>query len=292
MNNRFYFKKCYNITFKIVCILILTAVVPSGWTNDSERPLVVTTIKPLAIIAQSALGANVDVDFILPPGQSPHDAVLTVSAVKKLTIADKVVWIGPNFEARSAKHIASLPMEKLVTGIELLSTENGPSHNDGHSHYQIDPHIWLSPSFANQIAAILQQAFDLPVQDIFTNNDFKLTASLLAPVKNNQFVSHHDAIGYFIQTFDLVPPLSIRDGMGEKQGIKTQLELRQQARERNARCVLVEPQHGHKDARRIAQDLDLPLVEFDIQGLDRPLKQTTYASYIEDIAKQLLTCLQ
>lgn len=284
--------KCYNITFKVICGLALMALIPSAWTSDAKRPLVITSIKPLAIIAQSALGNSANVDFILPPAQSPHDAVPTISAVKKLNTADKIVWIGSNFEVRAAKQISSFPEDKLITGIELLPQNKTNSHQDSHAHYEIDPHIWLSPNIANQIAQNLQQAFDLPVQEIFTKSDYERISTLLAPAKNNHFISHHDAIGYFIEAFDLMPPLSIRDGMGEKQGIKTQLRLRQQAQELNARCILVEPQHGHKDAMRIAKDLNLTLIEFDIQGLDQSLNQMTYVSYIEAITNQLLTCFE
>ena len=292
MKNILYTLKCYNITFKVICSLALLAIVPSAWASDAKRPLVITSIKPLAIIAQSALGNSANVDFILPPGQSPHDAVPTISAVKKLNTADKIVWIGSNFEVRAAKQISSFPESKLITGIELLPQKKTPSHQDSHGHYEIDPHIWLSPNIANQIAKKLQQAFDLPMQDIFTKNDHERISTLLAPAKNNYFISHHDAIGYFIEAFDLMPPLSIRDGMGEKQGIKTQLRLRQQAQELNARCILVEPQHGHKDAMRLAKDLNLPLIEFDIQSLDQPFKQMTYVSYIEAITNQLLSCFE
>jgi zinc transport system substrate-binding protein len=284
--------KCYNITIQVICGFALMAIIPSAWASDAKRPQVITSIKPLAIIAQSALGNSASVDFILPPGQSPHDAVPTISAVKKLNSADKIVWIGSNFEVRASKQISSFPDSKLITGIELLPHNKTTSHQDSHAHYETDPHIWLSPSMANQIAKSLQQSFELPVQDIFTKNDYEKIATLLAPAKNNHFISHHDAIGYFIEAFDLMPPLSIRDGTGEKQGIKTQLRLRQQAQELNARCILVEPQHGHKDAMRIAKDLNLPLVEFDIQGLDQPLKQMTYVSYIEAITNQLLTCFK
>lgn len=292
MKNILHTIKCYNITFKVICGLALMAIVPSAWASDAKRPQVITSIKPLAIIAQSALGNSANVDFILPPGRSPHDAVPTISAVKKLNTADKIVWIGSNFEVRAAKQISSFPEDKLITGIELLPQNKTNSHKDSHAHYEIDPHIWLSPNIANQIAQNLQQAFDLPVQEIFTKSDYERISTLLAPAKNNHFISHHDAIGYFIEAFELMPPLSIRDGMGEKQGIKTQLRLRQQAQELSARCILVEPQHGHKDAMRIAKDLNLPLIEFDIQGLDQPLKQMTYVSYIEAITNQLLTCFE
>ena len=41
--------------------------------GQTSRPLVVATIKPLAIIAKSALGESADVEYLQASNQSPHD---------------------------------------------------------------------------------------------------------------------------------------------------------------------------------------------------------------------------
>lgn len=281
--------KCYNITIYVCLTVVIGMTTPFAWAKELKKPLVIATTKPLAIIAKSALRDNVTVEFILPPAQSPHDAVITVSGIKKIAGADLVVWIGSNFEARGAKHLLSIPSEKRITGMDFVKhTEFG----DNHSQYEIDPHIWLSPSIANKIGRALQQKLNLPEQDIFNDNDYLSVTKVLESAKEKHFISHHDGIGYFIEAFNLQQPITIRDGMGEKRGVKTQLNLRDQARRQNAHCVLIEPQHGHKDALRIAKDLGLPIIEFDIQSIERSFEKATYATYMEGIAKQLRACFK
>ncbi|MDB9843886.1 zinc ABC transporter substrate-binding protein, partial [Porticoccaceae bacterium] len=58
------------------------------------KPLIVTTIKPLAIIAKSAVGDAADVTYLLPANQAPHNFSLPVSALNKIAQADLVIWVG------------------------------------------------------------------------------------------------------------------------------------------------------------------------------------------------------
>ena len=282
----------YNITFKLYFSLLLFVISTLSWAGESAKPLVITTTKPMAIIAKSALMDNAGVEFILPSGHSPHNAVITVSALKKINSADLVLWIGPDFEVRAAKHMRLLPEEKVLTGMDYIFPESTQGEQSKELNYAKDPHIWLSPSIANRIAGKLQQAFNLPQQPIFTQQHQAKIEELLDGIKAQSFITHHDSVSYFVDAFNLQPPLTIRNKMGERRGIKTQLNLREQARQRNARCVFAEPQQGYKDALRIAQDLQLPIAEFDIQALEQPLSEISYADYMYDIALQLNTCFQ
>lgn len=283
---------CYNITYFFCCVLLFFTTPPSVWANEHVKPVVVATTKPMAIIAKSALGDNATVEFILPPGQSPHDAVITVSALSKIVAADMVLWIGPNFEVRAAKHLLSIPKEKLLTGMEFIyQTESQNKQNTGPNN-EIDPHIWLSPKIARRIALALQQALNVPERSIFTEEQFNTVGNLLESAKGQYFISHHDSISYFVDAFNLQPPLTIRNGMGQKRGTRSQLNLRNQAHNFKARCVLIEPQHGYKDASRVAEDLKLPLVKFDTQVAGQNLNNINYADYMYSIAEQLKTCFQ
>ncbi len=81
-------------------ILGLLALLASiAWAQDSQtvKPRVVTTIKPLAIIAKSALGDSAVVEYLQPNNQSAHDLSLPVSALMKLDRADLVLLIGSDF---------------------------------------------------------------------------------------------------------------------------------------------------------------------------------------------------
>ena len=289
----------YNITFRIWRLMLFFAInclSVSVYAKSDDKPLLVTSIKPLAIIAKSALQDRARVEYVMPTGLSPHDVVLKLSDMRKLADADLVFWIGPEFEIRAAKQFAAIPQKKLVSAMKLIfpdyeeSVNNSDaSHDDEHAH-DIDPHIWLSPKIANQMAEILLNRLDLPVLEIFTEQAKIKTNALLAPVKDGNYMVHHQGIGYFVDEFKLQPGLSIRDMLGKQKGTKTQFNMRSEAKKLAVSCVFIEPQHGHKDAMVVAKDLSVPTTPIDILALASGDKLPNYESYIYGLATQFSAC--
>lgn len=299
--------KHYNIAFIYFGLTFLfgnIAFTVAASAQESSKPLVITSIKPLAIIAKSALQDRAIVEFIMPPALSPHDYVLKLSDVRKLDGADAVLWIGSEFETRGAKQFEAIPEKKRITAMKILnlssetsaksSSEQSDEVNltDHHHDNGVDPHIWLSPVLANQLAAKLLRHFGLPVQQIFSNGSRKAVEDLLAPVKNKSYIVHHQGIGHFIDEFKLKPALSIRDMLGKQQGAKTQYNLRLEGKKNAVSCVFIEPQHGDKDAKAIAKDLSIPTTSIDILAVASGDQLPSYESYINGLAKQFINCFQ
>ncbi|MDB4077688.1 metal ABC transporter substrate-binding protein, partial [Porticoccaceae bacterium] len=122
----------------------------SAQSAESSLPVVITTIKPLAIIAKSALGDSANVEYLQSGAQSAHDLSLQVSALRKINQADLVIWIGEDFESRVAKNLQALPTSKLMTVLDLpiKHLDAGEDKNLGkqgthQSHLTTDPHVWL-----------------------------------------------------------------------------------------------------------------------------------------------------
>ena len=65
---------------------------------EPVRPLVVTTTKPLAIIAKAALGKHAKIEFLQSAKQSAHDIVLSVGSLEKIHRAELVIFIGDQME--------------------------------------------------------------------------------------------------------------------------------------------------------------------------------------------------
>ena len=285
----------YNITVKALIRLSfcwLLSVSCMSAADTSTKPLVVTSIKPLAIIAKSALQDRAQVEYLISSAQSPHDTAIKLSDLKKLAKADLVLWVGPSFEVRAAKQLQSLPKAKLITALEALDLKHSDSPTDSYHHFDIDPHIWLSPTQANRIAGLLLQRLGLPVREILTRRQKEAVETLLAPVKGLNYLSHHDAIDYFVDEFKLKPALAIRNSMGERRGAKTQYDLRVKAQQLGIHCVFVEPQHGYKDALAMATDLSVPLKPLDLQALSEQGELISYESYILSIARQFSSCFE
>ena len=322
----------YNITFKAFCLCIfvwLFSLASIVFAQQNNKPLLVTSIKPLAIIAQSAFKDNVIVEHLMPAALSPHDVVIKLSDVRKIADADLVLWIGPEFEVRSAKQFANVPAEKLVTAMDLLEADHHDSgHNEQHSedheeysehneeqaanyegnyegnyeenphndhedhHGDIDPHIWLSPEIVKQLTHVLSERLGIKADQIFSQKAKQTTEDLLKNAKQGNYIVHHQGFGYFIEEFDLQPGLSIRDMLGKQQGAKTQYNLRLEGEKRNVSCVFVEPQHGQKDAVGIAKDLAVPTKTLDILAVAYKDELPSYEAYIYGLAKQFTSCFE
>lgn len=288
----------YNIAIKTISFYILIGLIAfvSGVSaQDKTKPLVVTSIKPLAIIVKSAFEDGVRVEYIMPAAQSPHDVVIKLSDIRKLSVADLVFWIGPDFETRAAKQFKTVSPNKLLTAMAFVDPDmklSASESDEGHHGHDVDPHIWLSPTIVKQLVDALSQRLSLKAKTVFSHQAENTVANLLAETKNNHYVVHHQAYGYFIEEFDLQDGLPIRDLLGKQQGTKTQYMLRQEAKKIGVSCVFVEPQHGHKDAEAVAEDLSIPTKTIDILAVESGAELPTYEAYILGLARQFNTCFQ
>ena len=314
----------YNIAFKAFCLSLffaLCSLASAVSAQEKGKPLLVTSIKPLAIIAQSAFKDNVTIEYLMPAALSPHDVVIKLSDVRKIADADLVLWIGPEFEVRSAKQFANVPLEKLVTAMDLLEADHqGSAHNEHHvedhkdglehneehvedyqesshddhddHHGGIDPHIWLSPEIVKQLVHRLSDRLGIKADNVFSQKAKQNIEARLKNAKQGNYIVHHQGFGYFIKEFDLQSGLSIRDMLGKQQGAKTQYNLRLEGEKRDVSCVFVEPQHGQKDAVGIAKDLAVPTRTIDILAVAYKDELPSYEAYMFGLAKQFASCFE
>ena len=302
------FKKIqYNILVYVCSLLLASAVaLSSAVAATPKKVLVITTIKPLAIIVQSALGDQAQVEYLQSAVQSAHEVSLPISALRKIDQADLVVWVGESFEARIAKSIALLPQDKVLTlmqlplqkpainepaGLEDASAADSQSSLDHHhQHLNFDPHVWLNPANANLIAARIQQHLGVPQKSIISNQQIAELADQLVAARDKYYLVHHDALGHFSSAFGLQPGLAIRSSSGSSQGAKSHYLLRQAAQTVGASCIFVEPQYADRDARVLARERSLPLIELDIQGIQQPLTGDAYANFMITLVSRFNSC--
>jgi len=284
-------KVCYNIT--LLFVVVFSA--QSGLALATAKPLIVTSTKSLAIIAKSAVANTAAVEYLIPANQSPHDYPLPVSAMEKIDKADLVIWIGPDFEIRGAKVMAKVAEVKLITAINLIThtATQDPSENlHAHSHHDMtnDMHVWLNPYNGNQISHEIQKRLNLPNRDIISQQELDKLSAEMVSARSTTYISHHDAYNHFIQAFALRAGLSIRGAHGGAKGLKTQYQLRKTITETNVSCILVEPHYGIKDVKLIAEEFNLPIIDFDTQGLSQPLTSHGYFEFISSLVTQFKAC--
>jgi hypothetical protein len=136
---------------------------------------VLTSIKPLQLIAAAVQDGVAVPEVLLPPGASPHNYALRPSDVRRVQSADLLYWIGPDMEGflprvLKGRNLPTVTVQELP-GLKLRHfAEDHHSHGeeaDDHDHDHrpgtLDAHLWLSPVNARVIAA--RMAADLSAAD-------------------------------------------------------------------------------------------------------------------------------
>mgnify|MGYP000844137562 FL=1 len=260
-------------------------------TNMQYGPLqVVTSIKPLALIAKAALGVSANVVYLQPVNKPSHSFNLSLSDIDRLDQADLIILVGDDFEPniiKVAQKIASHKTLKLLDVVRKAGSKH-PLLDD--QQFRVDPHMWLNPTHANSLAHAIQDSVGFATQDIISQADIKKLVKELKSVSQHGFISHHDVLGHFTEAFQLSTGTSIRDGAGNQKGVKSQYKLRKDMSKGQAYCVFVEPQYADKDAAVMAKALNLPIVILDPLGAAQPLSKSGYRQFIDTLVMQFKAC--
>ncbi|MDU8475621.1 zinc ABC transporter substrate-binding protein, partial [Pseudomonas syringae pv. actinidiae] len=141
---------------------------------------VLTSIKPLQLIAAAVQDGVGKPEVLLPPGASPHNYALRPSDVRRVGEVELLYWIGPDMETFLPRVIQSRKLPSVAVqslpGMHLRHFgEDNASHDDhdhdhdadehDHDHRpgSLDSHLWLSTVNARVIAA--KMAADLSAAD-------------------------------------------------------------------------------------------------------------------------------
>ncbi|MGL4860377.1 MAG: zinc ABC transporter substrate-binding protein ZnuA [Enterobacteriaceae bacterium] len=286
------------------------------WPCYYSSAAVVTSVRPIALIAAAITDGVTSTEIIVPDGASPHDYALRPSDIKTVRSADLVVWVGPDMEGFLQKALRQVKAERLLT----LSTqpaikgmlqrgsqeeEHEESDHDDHHHGEYDMHIWLSPEIAKAIAvAIHNKLVTLYPQDkekLAANlQDFEKKvrqaeeniAKLLLPVREKGFFVFHDAYGYFETSFRL-------NGLGYftlnpeiQPGAQTLNKIRSKLLQNKAVCVFAEPQFKPAIIYAVTQGTHVHTGTLDPLAIGIEPGKGSYVQFLMQLSGQFLSCLK
>lgn len=276
---------------------------------------ILTSIKPLQLIAQAIQGEQGQAQVLLPPGASPHSFSLRPSDRKRLAEAELFYWIGPDMEnfltALAKQHqqasiaIQSLPnLQLLYYTAEHEDEEDDHEHHDEHDHHHqpggLDTHLWLS--IPNALVIAERMATDLSRLDaqhaaVYQNNlaafqqrlktlDNEL-AQLLAEVQDKNFFVFHEAFNYFEQAYGLQHGGVLAINAEVQPGARHLQEMRQRLEQAGPSCIFTEPPAPPRLAFSLSKDLPIQLQEVDVLGV----QAQNYEQLLQELASQLKQCL-
>ena len=267
---------------------------------------VLTSIKPLALIAREVVGDKASVETLLPVKASPHDYPLRVSDIRRLQRADLVLWVGPNLEAFLQRPLNNIASEKRVAVYDIPGMywpEEEPHSSPGeasHQHHGHDPHVWLDPRNAIVIAQALAKKLseiDPASSAFYTNNarNFSVAAmeldrqlmTALAPARDKGFAVYHEGYLHFVKRYELQQLAYVTFTPERRPGAKHLYELRNKLNGRAA-CLFTEPYYDVSIAMDLAQELNLKVAILDPIGEEQV---TSYKELLEKMAQTFLACL-
>jgi zinc transport system substrate-binding protein len=278
---------------------------------------VLTSIKPLQLIAAAVQDGVAVPEVLLPPGASPHNYALRPSDVRRVQEADLLYWIGPDMETflprvLSGRSKASVPVESLP-GMHLrhftASTEHHDDDEDEHDHDHrpgsVDAHLWLSSVNARVIAA--KMAADLSQADPanaarYESNvkafDARLDAldakikQRVAGISGKQYFVFHEAFDYFEEAYGLKHAGVFAVSSEVQPGAQHVAAMRARLTEFGKTCVFSEPPLRPRLADTLSAGLPVKLAELDGLGGYTPATAQGYEQLLSKLADDLAGCLE
>ena len=278
---------------------------------------VLTSIKPLQLIAAAVQDGVAIPEVLLPPGASPHNYALRPSDVRKVQSVDLLYWIGPDMEGflprvLNGRTLPSVAVQDLP-GLKLRRfaedshshAEEADEHDHDHRPGSLDAHLWLSPANARVIAA--KMAADLSAADPdnaarYQSNlkafdgrldalDLRLKARLAAIAGKPYFV-FHEAFDYFEEAYGLKHAGVFSVAAEVQPGAQHVAAMRTRLQEVGKTCVFSEPPLRPRLAETLVAGLPVKLAELDALGGYTPATAQGYEQVLEKLGNDLAGCLE
>lgn len=282
----------------ILSLLMVIAALLSGCGQDAadqkendDLLQVYTTVYPLQFFAQQIGGEYVNVETIYPPGADEHTFEPSQKDMMALADADLFFYIGLGLEGfvdKANKTLKNEDVKMVPVGESLHFDENGEhqdeAHSDGsaeeghdeeghadedeHGHGDFDPHVWLDPIYANDLALAIKEqlAEQMPEhKDTFEQNYTKLTAQfkdldkefseVIGSAKRKEILVSHSAFSYWEERYG-IQQISISGQSTTNEPSQKELQnLISHAKEEKIKYVLNEQNFNSKLAKMIQDEI-------------------------------------
>lgn len=281
---------------------------------------VLTSIKPLQLIAAAVQDGLGQPDVLLPPGASPHNYALRPSDVRRVRDVQLFYWIGPDMESflprviqsrsQPAVAVQSLPGMKLRHFAADSSSHDdhdhgGNDHDHDHMPGSLDSHLWLSTVNARVIAN--KMAADLSAADAanaaryeqnakaFVERLDALDARLkdrVSSIAGKPYFVFHEAFDYFEEAYGLKHAGVFAVAAEIQPGAQHVAAMRERLKEAGKTCVFSEPPMRPRLAETLTAGLPVKLAELDALGGYTPATAEGYEQVLQKLGDDLAGCLE
>ena len=313
--------------------LILTASVflagcgssSSETEKDDHKLTIYTTVYPLQYFTEQIGGEYVNVSSVYPAGVDEHTFEPTQRDIINIAEADLFYYIGYNLEGfvtNAEKTLKNENVEMIAIGEGVHVGEEAHEHEEeGHNHEEeadhehdhdhdhgsVDPHLWIDPVYAKEMAELIKDSLSekQPEQsDIFEKNYQALAEKLdklneeymqtTEKTKHSEFLVSHAAFGYWTSRYG-VEQISISGiSTSEEPTQKSLQKLVDTAKEHDLTYILVEQNVSSKLTDVIKKEANLtalPIHNLATLTQDDIDENRDYFSIMEDNLQSLKKAL-
>lgn len=270
--------KHFSIIIALACLL---TGMQSCKEKAANKRIVSVSILPQKYFTEKIAGDYLQVNVLVPPGMNPATCDLSTGQLKKLYDSDICFTIGhlpfeqshlyPILEKREGIRVIN-----HSEGLNMLAGSCSHAHEAGHGHEhgRVDPHIWLSPVNAAQMAETIYKTLSEQYpgqQETFRQNYEALAKEIeavgiqaneaLAGKRGGVFLIYHPALTYFAAEYGL-EQVSIEDEGKEPNPahLKRIIDL---AKEKGIHIIFIQSQFDENNARSIAREIGGEVIPID-----------------------------
>lgn len=260
---------------------------------------IVTSIRPLELIARAVVGEQGKVTALVDLGQSPHHYTMSPSDRVALANAQLLIRIDPAFEVYLTDVFAELGKTRRI--ITATAVENIVVHSE--TNGETDPHLWLNSRNAVSLAEIIAResaALD-PQNAAYFQHNYTIfrdriaaleirIAGRLAESGAPSYVVYHNALRYFEEQFGVQHGYALLHNPDIEPNVQQILAAREYVKTVQPDCLLMEADAigaiidtmlGGAKPRRITLDLLGSEVNIDAAG---------YGALLENLANSIGQC--
>lgn len=329
------------LTFLLLFSILTAACGKPQQTLVNGKINIVTSFYPLYDFASKIGGEHVHVVNLVPAGVEPHDWSPKSGDMQNLSRADLFLYLGAGFEGWVQDTLDSMKKDSKVTavetshGIKLLSgtaeddhghgddhakDEHADEHKDDHTaetaakddhkddHSSTDPHVWLSPLNAKQMALNIKDALvkvDSAHQADYEANFKRFAEQLdaldnkfkteLAKLPKKEIVVTHHSFGYLAKDYGLTQKSIMGMSPDAEPTSKDIQEINKFVKDNQVKYIFFEELVSDKLAKTLAKDAGVEtLVLSPLEGLTEEQMKSgaDYLSIMENNLNNLIKALQ
>jgi zinc transport system substrate-binding protein len=236
--------KKIHLTLLAVLLVFLAACSNTNNTEENsedKKMTIMTSLYPLYDFTSKIVGDRAEVINLVPPGAEPHDFEPTPKDMANLSKADIFIYNGGGYETYIEDVLSSIDQQDMSilnasenldlltieeTGGEDKHEETNDGEEAGHEEEakheeeelagEYDPHIWLDPLRAKQIAELIKEELikvDEDGKDVYEKNFNELASefdalhseyeSALSDPSQKEIIVSHAAFGYLTNRYGL-----------------------------------------------------------------------------------------